>query len=48
MVKTDVSVAGASTSSLYELGGVNSLAFRENYTYWVLTIDGSSLLPHSI
>lgn len=48
LAKNTVSVAEAITSSLYELEGVNSLSFRENYTDAVLTIDGVSLLPHSI
>ncbi|MBG3129666.1 baseplate J/gp47 family protein [Proteus mirabilis] len=48
LAKNTVSVAEAITSSLYELEGVNSLSFRENYTDAVLTIDGISLLPHSI
>lgn len=48
LAKNTISVAQAITSSLYELAGVNSLSFRENFTDKTLTIDGISLLPHSI
>lgn len=48
LAKNTVSVAQAITSSLYELEGVNSLSFRENFNDKVLIVDGISLLPHSI
>lgn len=48
LAKNTVSVAEAITSSLYELEGVNSLSFRENFNDKALIVDGISLLPHSI
>ncbi|MBG5948851.1 baseplate J/gp47 family protein [Proteus terrae] len=48
LAKNTVSVAEAITSSLYELEGVNSLSFRENFNDKALVVDGISLLPHSI
>ncbi|MFU9003733.1 baseplate J/gp47 family protein [Proteus sp. TSJ240517] len=48
LAKNTVSVADAITSSLYELEGVNSLSFRENFNDKALIVDGISLLPHSI
>ncbi|MDC9614879.1 baseplate J/gp47 family protein [Xenorhabdus khoisanae] len=48
LAKNTVSVGEAITSSLYELEGVNSLSFRENYAPQIITIDGIKLLPHSV
>lgn len=48
LAKNTVSVGEAITSSLYELEGVNSLSFRENYAPQIITVDGIKLLPHSV
>ncbi|MEY0026203.1 baseplate J/gp47 family protein [Providencia rettgeri] len=48
LAKNTVSVGEAVTSSLYELDGVRSLAFRENYTSEPIVIDDIPLVPHSI
>ena len=42
------SVAAAVTANLTAVRGVRSLAFRENITDQTATIDGVSLLPHSV
>ncbi|WP_086956448.1 baseplate J/gp47 family protein, partial [Xenorhabdus innexi] len=48
LAKNTVSVGEAITSSLYELEGVNSLSFRENYGPQIIIVDGIKLLPHSV
>ncbi|MDE1487693.1 baseplate J/gp47 family protein [Xenorhabdus bovienii] len=48
LAKNTVSVGEAITASLYELEGVNSLSYRENYTPQILKVDGMKLLPHSV
>ncbi|EMM9641683.1 baseplate J/gp47 family protein [Providencia rettgeri] len=48
LAKNTVSVGEAITSALYELEGVRSLAYRENYTDQAMMFDGITLVPHSI
>ncbi|HHN8581084.1 baseplate J/gp47 family protein [Providencia rettgeri] len=48
LAKNTVSVGEAITSALYELEGVRSLAYRENYTDQPMMFDGITLVPHSI
>lgn len=48
LAKNTVSVGEAITSALYELEGVRSLAYRENYTDQSMIFDGITLVPHSI
>ncbi|EJD6506517.1 baseplate J/gp47 family protein [Providencia rettgeri] len=48
LAKNTVSVGEAITSALYELEGVRSLAYRENYTDQPMIFDGITLVPHSI
>lgn len=48
LAKNTVSVGEAITSALYELEGVRSLAYRENYTDQPIMFDGIPLVPHSI
>ncbi|MDI7238150.1 baseplate J/gp47 family protein [Providencia huaxiensis] len=48
LAKNTVSVGEAITSALYELEGVRSLAYRENYTDQPMIFDGVTLVPHSI
>nr|WP_314265584.1 baseplate J/gp47 family protein [uncultured Moellerella sp.] len=48
LAKNTVSVGEAITSSIYELEGVNSLAYRENYSAQVIELEGIKLAPHSI
>ncbi|MBI6189456.1 hypothetical protein GIJ48_14950 [Escherichia coli] len=48
LAKNTVSVGEAITSALYELEGVRSLAYRENYTDQPMVFDGITLVPHSI
>lgn len=43
-----VSLAEAITSALYATEGVHSLAFRENVSATTQTIDGISMVPHSV
>lgn len=43
-----VALPEAITSRLYDVDGVNSVAFRENITNDILVIDGVTLKPHSI
>lgn len=48
LAKNTVSVGEAITSALYELEGVRSLAYRENYTDTPMSLDGITLVPHSV
>ncbi|MBN6364415.1 MULTISPECIES: baseplate J/gp47 family protein [Providencia] len=48
LAKNTVSVGEAITSALYELEGVRSLSYRENYTDQPMIFDGITLVPHSI
>ncbi|MEQ5755326.1 baseplate J/gp47 family protein [Providencia rettgeri] len=48
LAKNTVSVGEAITSALYELEGVRSLSYRENYTDQPMVFDGITLVPHSI
>lgn len=48
LAKNTVSVGEAITSALYELEGVCSLSYRENYTDEPMIFDGITLVPHSI
>lgn len=48
LAKNTVSVGEAITSALYELEGVRSLAYRENYTDLPMVFDAITLVPHSI
>ncbi|WP_273838107.1 baseplate J/gp47 family protein [Providencia rettgeri] len=48
LAKNTVSVGEAITSALYELEGIRSLAYRENYTDQPMMFDGITLVPHSI
>ncbi|WP_265494794.1 baseplate J/gp47 family protein [Providencia heimbachae] len=48
LAKNTVSVGEAITSALYELEGVRSLAYRENYTDQPMIFDTITLVPHSI
>ncbi|QXX83458.1 baseplate J/gp47 family protein [Providencia sp. R33] len=48
LAKNTVSVGEAITSALYELEGVRSLSYRENYTDQPMMFDGITLVPHSI
>ncbi|MCG3462688.1 baseplate J/gp47 family protein [Xenorhabdus bovienii] len=48
LAKNTVSVGEAITASLYELEGVNSLSYRENYSSQILKVDDMKLLPHSV
>ncbi|WP_272524226.1 MULTISPECIES: baseplate J/gp47 family protein [unclassified Providencia] len=48
LAKNTVSVGEAITSALYELEGVRSLAYRENYTDQPMVFDAITLVPHSI
>ncbi|MDH2394927.1 baseplate J/gp47 family protein [Providencia rettgeri] len=48
LAKNTVSVGEAITSALYELEGVCSLSYRENYTNEPMIFDGITLVPHSI
>ncbi|MTC15513.1 baseplate J/gp47 family protein [Providencia alcalifaciens] len=48
LAKNTVSVGEAITSALYELEGVRSLAYRENYTDQSMIFDGITLVPHSV
>ncbi|MGJ7259879.1 baseplate J/gp47 family protein [Morganella morganii] len=48
LAKNTVSVGEAITSALYELEGVRSLAYRENYTDTPMSLDGVTLVPHSV
>lgn len=48
LAKNTVSVGEAITSALYELEGVRSLAYRENYTDVPMTFEGITLVPHSV
>lgn len=43
-----VALAEAITSALYAVHGVKSLSFRENVASTTQTIDGVSMIPHSI
>jgi len=44
----NVALSAAITSALYDTPNVRSLVFRENVTASTATVDGISLLPHSI
>ena len=46
--KNTVSVGEAITSALYELEGVRSLAYRENYTDVPMIFEGITMVPHSV
>lgn len=48
LAKNTVSVGEAITSALYELEGVRSLAYRENYTDVPMTFEGITMVPHSV
>ncbi|VDY34646.1 Uncharacterized homolog of phage Mu protein gp47 [Morganella morganii] len=48
LAKNTVSVGEAMTSALYELEGVRSLVYRENYTNTPMAADGITLVPHSV
>ncbi|WP_406842334.1 hypothetical protein [Morganella morganii] len=48
LAKNTVSVGEAITSALYELEGVRSLVYRENYTDTPMNLDGITLVPHSV
>lgn len=48
LAKNTVSVGEAITSALYELEGVNSLVYRENYNNVVIDLEGIKLVPHSV
>ncbi|MGJ7243617.1 baseplate J/gp47 family protein [Morganella morganii] len=48
LAKNTVSVGEAMTSALYELEGVRSLAYRENYTNTPMAENGITLVPHSV
>lgn len=48
LAKNTVSVGEAITSALYELDGVRSLSYRENYTDTPMVFDGITLVPHSV
>ena len=48
LAKNTVSVGEAITSALYDIEGVESLSYRENYTDADQVIDGVSLVKHSI
>lgn len=48
LAKNTVSVGEAMTSALYELEGVRSLAYRENYTNTPMAANGITLVPHSV
>jgi hypothetical protein len=43
-----MSLAEAIKSALYDLDGVKSLEFRENWNAFSIIIDGVTLIPHSI
>lgn len=48
LAKNTVSVGEAITSALYDIEGVESLSYRENYTEADQVIDGVPLVKHSI
>ncbi|ADP12372.1 Phage-like protein [Erwinia sp. Ejp617] len=48
LAKNTVSVGEAITSALYDIEGVESLSYRENYTDADQVIDGVPLVKHSI
>ncbi|GAA0334368.1 baseplate J/gp47 family protein [Morganella psychrotolerans] len=48
LAKNTVSVGEAITSALYELEGVRSLAYRENYTDVPMIFEGVTMVPHSV
>lgn len=48
LARNTVSVGEAITSALYELAGVRSLAYRENYGDTPIIFDGITLVPHSV
>lgn len=48
LAKNTVSVGEAITSALYELEGVRSLAYRENYTDAPMIFEGVTMVPHSV
>ena len=48
LAKNTVSVGEAITSALFDIEGVESLSYRENYTDTTKVIDGVSLVKHSI
>lgn len=48
LAKNTVSVGEAITSALYDIEGVESLSYRENYTDADQVIDGVPLIKHSI
>ncbi|AUX72739.1 baseplate J/gp47 family protein [Erwinia pyrifoliae] len=48
LAKNTVSVGEAITSALYDIEGVESLSYRENYTDADRVIDGVPLVKHSI
>lgn len=48
LAKNTVSVGEAITSALYELEGVRSLAYRENYTDVPMIFEGITMVPHSV
>lgn len=48
LAKNTVSVGEAMTSALYELEGVRSLVYQENYTNTPMAADGITLVPHSV
>ncbi|SFN19901.1 Baseplate J-like protein [Izhakiella capsodis] len=48
LAKNTVSIGSAITSALYDIEGVASLSYRENYTDADQMIDGVTLVKHSI